>query len=67
MDEEMRQFMTQINTKLDDILDRLSRDREDIDNARGHLIYTMEDSLTLGKRITKLEEEMRRQRRDGQT
>lgn len=63
MDEEMRQFMAQINTKLDDILDRLSRDREDIENTRGHVLYTMEDSLTLGKRITKLEDEMRRLRR----
>ncbi len=63
MDEDMRQFMAQINTKLDDILDRLSRNREDIENTRGHVVYVMEDSLTLGKRITKLEDEMRRARR----
>lgn len=65
MDDEMRQFMAQINTKLDDILDRLSRDREDIESTRGHLLYTLKDSLTLGKRITKLEDEIRRQRREG--
>ncbi len=65
MDEEMRQSMQAINTKLDDILDRLSRDREDIENTRGHVLYIMEDSLTLGKRITKLEDGIRRVRRDG--
>ena len=67
MDEKTRQFLTQINTKLDDLLDLLAPDREDIDNTRGHLIYTPEDSLTLGKRITNQEEEIRRARRDGQT
>ena len=60
MDDEMRQFMQTIDTKLDDIIDRLSRDREDIDNTRGHVIYVMEDSLTLGKRLTKLEDELRK-------
>lgn len=64
MDEEMRQFMAMINTKLDDILDRLSRDREDIESNRGHIVFVLEDSLTLSKRITKLEEEIRRERKD---
>ena len=64
-DDDMRKFMASINSKLDDILDTLSRDREDIDNTRGHVLYVMEDSLTLGKRITKLEDELRRQRREG--
>ena len=66
-DDDMRKFMASINSKLDDILDTLSRDREDIDNTRGHVLYVMEDSLTLGKRITKLEDELRRQRREGHT
>ena len=63
MDDEMRQFMQAINTKLDDILDRVSRDREDIENTRGHVVYVMENSLTLGKRVTKLEDEIRKLRR----
>jgi BMFP domain-containing protein YqiC len=57
--------MEPLNTKLDDILDKLSSNREDLDNTKGHLIYVMEDSLSLGKRITKLEEEMRRTRNGG--
>jgi mevalonate pyrophosphate decarboxylase len=65
MDDEVRQFMQAINNKLDDILDCLSRDREDIDSTRGHVAYVMKDNLTLGKRITKLEDEMRRMRRNG--
>ena len=63
LDDEMRQFMQAINTKLDDILDRVSRDREDIENTRGHVVYVMENSLTLGKRVTKLEDEIRKLRR----
>jgi hypothetical protein len=66
MDDELKLYlasmMAQINTKLDDILDKLSATREDVDNTKGHLIYVMEDSLSLSKRITKLEEEIRRTR-----
>jgi hypothetical protein len=59
-DEEFRRFVTQINTKLDDILDKLSAVRFDTDSLKGHLIYTLGDQLTLSQRITKLEEELRR-------
>jgi hypothetical protein len=57
-DEEFRRFMTQVNTKLDDILDKLSAVRADTDTLRGHVIYGMNDSLTLSQRITKLEQQM---------
>lgn len=58
-------FITQINTKLDDILDKLSAVRADTDTTKGHLLYVMSDSLTLGQRITKLEEELRRRSEGG--
>lgn len=61
-DEEFRRFMAQINTKLDDILDKLSAVRADTDNTKGHLLYVMNDSLTLSQRITKLEDELRGRR-----
>ena len=58
-DDEFRRFMAQINTKLDDILDKLSAVRADTDNTKGHLLYVMNESLTLSQRITKLEAELR--------
>jgi len=51
-----------LNTKLDDILDKLSRQQEELHAMRGHMLYAMEDSLTMGKRITKLEDEIRHRR-----
>jgi hypothetical protein len=66
MDEETRGYfdgvMKTVNTKLDDILDKLSVVRKDIENNQGHIVYALEDSLSLGKRITKLEDEIRRLR-----
>lgn len=59
-DEEMRRFMSQINTKLDDILDKLAAGRADLDSLRGHVLYGLQENLTLSQRITKLEEAMRR-------
>jgi hypothetical protein len=63
MDEEERRYwdgvMVKVNTKLDDILDKLAADRADIDSTRGHLIYGLSESLTLSQRISKLEEAMR--------
>jgi hypothetical protein len=65
MDEDLKRYldsmMAQINGKLEDILDKLSAARADADNTKGHMIYVMEDSLTLSRRISKLEEQMRRQ------
>ena len=58
-DDEFRRFMAQINTKLDDILDKLSAVRADTDNTKGHLLFVMNESLTLSQRITKLEGELR--------
>jgi hypothetical protein len=64
MDEETKTYldamMVQINTKLDDILDKLSAVRLDTDGLKGHVIYTLGDQLTLSQRITKLEDELRR-------
>lgn len=63
-DEEFRSFMRQINTKLDDILDKLSALIADTDTTKGHLIYVMGDSLTLSQRLTKLEDELRSKREE---
>lgn len=52
MDESEKQYFDGL---LKDILDRLS-------TARGHIAYTLEDSLSLGRRLTKLEDEIRRLR-----
>ena len=64
MDEELKTYLdgmiSQINTKLDDILDKLSAVRADTDSLKGHVIYTLSDQLTLSQRITKLEHELRR-------
>lgn len=61
-DDEFRAFVAQVNTKLDDILDKLSAVRLDTDGLKGHVIYTLGDQLTLSQRITKLEDELRASR-----
>lgn len=38
----------------------MSAIRQDTDAVRGHVIYGLQENLTLSQRITKLEEEMRR-------
>jgi hypothetical protein len=60
MEAEQERLRTQLNTKLDDILDRLKAVREDTDNTRAHVYYGLQENLTLSQRITKLEEEIRR-------
>jgi hypothetical protein len=73
MDEDVRQafegvnarldrLMLQINTKLDDLLSGMETMRRDADGMRGHLAFVLEDSVTLGRRLTRLEEEIRRLR-----
>ena len=65
MDEETKAFLerivaeqerlrVQINTKLDDILDKMSAIRQDTDTARGHVLYGLQENLTLSQRITKI-------------
>lgn len=66
MDDDLKAYldamMTQINDKFERLLDQHSATRLDLDNTKGHVVYVMEDSLALSRRITKLEEEMRRMR-----
>ena len=57
---EQDRLREQINGKLDTILDQMSALRQDTDTVRGHVIYGLQENLTLSQRITKLEEEMRR-------
>jgi chromosome segregation ATPase len=60
VEAEQTRLREQINTKLDDILDKLSANRADIHTASGHILYALESNLTLSQRITKIEEELRR-------
>lgn len=64
MDEETKAYldsmMAQINNQFDRILDAMKAVREDTDNTRAHVLYGLQENLTLSQRITKLEEEIRR-------
>ncbi len=64
MDDETRQYldamMKQINNQFDRILDSLSAMRQDSDNTKGHLLYGLQENLTLSQRLTKVEDELRR-------
>jgi hypothetical protein len=62
-DDERRYFdgiMQQMNIKLDDILDKLSEVRADLDSTKGSVISAMEHSLSLSRRLAKLEDRLRR-------
>jgi hypothetical protein len=60
MREEQTRMREQFGNKLDDILDKLRAVREDTDNTQAHVLYGLQQTLTLGQRITKLEDQMRR-------
>ena len=60
IEAEQTRLREQINGKLDTILDQMSAIRQDTDAVRGHVIYSLQENLTLSQRITKLEDEMRR-------
>ena len=53
-------MMTEINDGFERILDRLSHIRADTDDTRGHLLFGLNENLTLSQRITKLENERRK-------
>jgi hypothetical protein len=60
VETEQSRLREQLNTKLDDILDRIAAIRADADTTRAHVLYGLQENLTLSQRITKLEDEMRR-------
>jgi hypothetical protein len=60
VEAEQIRLREQINTKLDDILDKIAAIRADADTTRAHVIYGLQENLTLSQRITKLEADMRR-------
>jgi DNA-binding FrmR family transcriptional regulator len=60
MEAEQTRLREQLNHKLDDILDKLAAVRADADNTRAHVLYGLQENLSLSQRITKLEDEMRR-------
>ena len=57
---EQTRLQEQINGKLDTILDQMTAIRQDTDTLRGHVIYGLQENLTLSQRLTKLENERRR-------
>ena len=52
-------MMERMNVKFDDVLDKMTALRNDMDTARGHLLFGLQEDLTLSQRVTKLEEQMR--------
>jgi hypothetical protein len=49
-----------INNKLESILDQLKAVREDLDTTRAHVLYGLQENLTVSQRVARLEEQMRR-------
>jgi hypothetical protein len=62
---ELGHMMAQINNQFERLLEQTAATRLDLENTKGHVVYVMEDSLALSRRITRLEEEMRRLRDQG--
>lgn len=64
MTEDEKAFFTQmiktVNDKMGELLDAVTATRDDLTNTKGHVVYVMEDSLTLSRRISRLEDEMRK-------
>jgi hypothetical protein len=64
MDEETKKYLyamtVQINNQFERILDNLSTFRADTDNTKGHVVYGFQENLTLGQRISRIEDELRR-------
>jgi hypothetical protein len=60
LEAEQERLREQANTRLDDILDKISAIRQDTDTVRGHVLYGLQENLTLSQRVTKIEEEMRK-------
>lgn len=64
MTDDEKAFFTRMieamNTKMAEVLDAITANRDDLTNTKGHVVYVMEDSLTLSRRISRLEDEMRK-------
>lgn len=67
MDQETKAYldgmMEQIKIKFEKVLDNMGEFRSDLDIIRGHIVYVMNDRLTLGQRITRLEKKLRKLRK----
>lgn len=64
IESEQARLREQLNDKMDDMLDKMSSVRADTDTTRGHVLYGLQENLTLSQRITKIEDEMRGRKRD---
>ena len=60
IEAEQTRLRGQLNDKMDNILDQMTAMRADLDTARGQVLYGLQDSLTLGQRVSKIENELRR-------
>jgi hypothetical protein len=62
MDEETKNYldnmMVQLNGQFERILDRLTLIQRDSETTRAHVLYGLQENLTLSQRISRLEEFM---------
>jgi polyhydroxyalkanoate synthesis regulator phasin len=69
MDEEMRRYLDDMMRQIDDqferVLDGIKNVHTDLDITGGHAALAMFDSATLSQRVSKLENEIRKQRPQG--
>ena len=64
MDEGTRSYldnlMKHLNDQFERILDSLSAIRQDNDNTGGHVLYGLQENVTLSQRLSRVEDELRR-------
>jgi hypothetical protein len=60
LEAHLQRMMGEINDGFERLLDRMSHIRADTDDTRGHVLYGLNENLTLSQRITKLENERRK-------
>ncbi|MEA2791161.1 MAG: hypothetical protein QOG73_3567 [Acetobacteraceae bacterium] len=60
VETEQTRMREQFGNKLDDILGKVRVVRDDTDTTRAHVLYGLQENLSLSQRVTKLENEIRR-------
>jgi hypothetical protein len=60
VETEQTRMREQFGNKLDDILDKVRVVRDDTDTTRAHVLYGLQENLSLSQRATKLENEIHR-------
>jgi hypothetical protein len=66
MDDETRtafaDMMARMNDGFERVLDQVSAMRRDVELVHGHVLFGLQNNLTLSQRITKLEDEIRKRK-----